>query len=220
MSVDPEEQPIEYEEEQQQYRVLSTLAIASLVCAVLSFLTSLHWCLAILPVLGIVLGFLAARRISRAPKELTGRRLAQAGMILSVVFGVLGFGWQTYLRFAEVPAGYEPISYATLQPNPDVPGELIPPAAARLDGKRVFIKGYIDRSRQISSKQFVLCHKLPHCSTCAAFNKASEMIYVELLGELEAQDTNQQIRVGGVLHVVESTNYGGVPYHLRADYIR
>jgi len=220
MSTDTNEQSTEYEQDPPAYRALSIPAVVSLVCAALSILTAFHWSLVAFPAFGIGLGLLAVRRIRQAPEDLTGLHLAKAGIILSAVLGGLGCGWQAYLRAAEVPDGYERISYAILQPDADVPGELIPPAASRLEGKRVFIKGYIDDTRKTNSKQFVIVPKVPHCRSCAAFNKPSEMIYVELLGDLEAPETERQIRFGGTFHIVESARFGGVPYQIMVDYMQ
>ena len=50
---------------------------------VLSILSFLGWSMAILPLLGVLLGLRALWSIRRTPDELTGTRLAVAGVALS-----------------------------------------------------------------------------------------------------------------------------------------
>ena len=144
-----------------RYRSVSALAVVSLVFGVLSLATPLSWFLGIVPAVGIVLGRLALLQIRVDPGERTGRGLAMTGIILSVVFWALGYGWLTFAKVSEVPFGHEEITYKMLQP---APGERVPPTAFDWQEKKVFIRGYMTPSRQqLDLKRFLLCPAIPGC---------------------------------------------------------
>ena len=125
------------------YRALNSAAVLSLVLGVLSALAMLDWWLAVLPAAGSLLGIHARRKIARHPEEFTGKGLATAGLLLSVVFFIAGWSRLGYVHATEVPDGHLRISYEELQPDEKVLGQQIPPSAMELNGKRVFIKGYV-----------------------------------------------------------------------------
>jgi hypothetical protein len=83
------------------YRAVSTRAVFSLLCGILSALSIAHTSFFTFSVLAIILGLTADRKIQRYPDILTGRGLAQTGAGLGMVFG-LGIGTllfvQNYLR--------------------------------------------------------------------------------------------------------------------------
>ena len=87
-----------------------------------------------------------------------------AGIVLAVIFWGVGAGRQFYIYATEVPEGYERISYADLQPQPDEPPDRVPPDAKALDGKKVFIKGYVyPGQRQYGITQFLLVRDQGSC---------------------------------------------------------
>src|SRR5580704_7338987 len=126
-----------------EYRALSAVAVASLVAGVLSLAAPLSWLCLGFPIAGLILGTLAWRQISARPDELAGLSLAKAGVGLSALFFLVGPGWLLLQQATEVPAGYERVSYEQLQPSPSALGVPIPPEAYALEGKKVFIKGYV-----------------------------------------------------------------------------
>jgi len=70
------------------YHALSAMAVAGLVLGLLSALALLAPMLCILPGLGVVVSGWALWRIHRNAAALAGRRLAQCGLLLSILFGV------------------------------------------------------------------------------------------------------------------------------------
>jgi hypothetical protein len=136
-----------------QYRALHTGALIGLVLGVASIFVvvtaanSLEYCLLVtpIPVLGILISSRALATISRNDELYTGRPLALAGLVLSLVFLIGGVSYGGYVYATEVREGYQRISFATLRPDeiPERNGQAVPPQIAALDGKRVFIKGYI-----------------------------------------------------------------------------
>jgi hypothetical protein len=209
-----------------RYHAMSALAVASLAFGVLAVFTVWwHWAMGLIPAVGLLLGVLALLRIEKVREELTGQRLAWAGIILSATFGVLGYGWLAVAKAREFPSGYPELTHQDLQPDPNVPGERIPPKAYDsqydefLDNK-VGIRGYMAPTRQqMGLKQFVLCPSIPDCPFCTRNPKPTEMIVVRLEGDLRARYTVHEIRVGGKFRVDE-TAPGGVPYYLDADFLR
>jgi len=207
-----------------QYRAVSQAAVASLVCGGLSFVTVFGWYLIVVPAAGLVLGWNARQRIREVPGELTGTGLAWAGMVLSVVLGALGGGalWAYELR--EVPWGYTKVTWDDLQPDPKNPAELIPPKIKDLDGKRVFIKGFMYPGRQsIGIKRFVLVPTVGHCAFCSPQIKSTEMFAAKLQGDLTTVYKRRETAIGGTLRIDEievAKPLGGFPYVIEVDYIR
>jgi len=207
-----------------QYRAVSRTAVASLVCGGLSFVTVFGWYLIVVPAAGIALGWNARQRIREVPGELTGTGLAWAGMVLSVVLGALGGGalWAYELR--EVPWGYKKVTWDDLQPDPKNPSELIPSKIKDLDGKRVFIKGFMYPGRQsIGIRRFVLVPTVGHCAFCSPQIKSTEMIVADLQGDLTTVYKRRETAIGGTLRIDEievAKPLGGFPYVIEVDYVR
>src|SRR5262249_46999671 len=142
-SVEPYRSPEQVAAEQfNDYRALSSAAMASLLMGLLSGVTFLSPYLAVLPLLGMVAGAWALIQIHRRADELTGRGLAWIGLALSAFSLVGGLASAAVIYTTEVRPGYMRISYSDLQPDESAPGEPIPPGARQLNGKQVFIKGY------------------------------------------------------------------------------
>lgn len=223
MSIDLEtyEPAAEYYE---QYRALSTSAVASLIVGVLSSLAFLDWTLAIVPVIGVALALTSLRKIRRDSDELTGSGLATSGLALSLVFGVLGPGWLTYVYMTEVPEGYERIGYSQLQPDESQAGQKVPPSATALEGKKVFIKGYVYPGRQTEGiRRFLLVRDRGEC--CFGGNpKVTDRILVTLEDPLRLSYEQRLHKLGGTFHVEVQDSaiddaQGGVYYHLKADHL-
>jgi hypothetical protein len=203
-----------------RYRAVSPAALASLVLGVLSAVTFLSWYLAIIPAVGLGVGWLAQRRIRDNPEELTGLGFAWTGLGLSLGFWVLAYAWMLSARIREVPYGYDRVEYEDLQPEPSNPDEVIPPSALRFQDRKVFIKGYMAPTRrQTGLKRFVLCPAMPNCPFCPANPKPTEMILVTLTGDLEADYTTNLVRLAGTFKIDPAARTG-IPYALEADFVR
>jgi len=223
MSIDVE--PVAPAEDYEQYRALSTASVAALIVGLLSPVAILAWTLLVVPLIGIPLGALALVKVRRHRQELTGETLAKTGLILSLAFAVLGPARLIYVYVTEVPDGYQRVSYAELQPDPSVAGELVPPAALDLEGKRVFLKGYVYPGRQKDGiREFLLVRDQGDC--CFGGNpKLTERILVTLEEPLELTYESRIHKLGGTFHVEAQDAAidqapGGVFYHLKADYLQ
>ena len=107
-----------------------------------------------------------------------------------------GPGWLTYDYLTEVPDGYERISYADLQPDPAQAGQVVPPSALELEGKKIFIKGYIYPGREKDGiRQFLLVRDQGDC--CFGGNpKITDRIQVTLV-EPQAAELPVALAQGG-----------------------
>ncbi len=76
------------ENELPTYRAISSRAVLSVLCGVMALLSMAHPFFYVFAVLAVVLGFTADRNIQRFPDMLTGRRLAQAGAAMGLIFGL------------------------------------------------------------------------------------------------------------------------------------
>jgi hypothetical protein len=124
----------------------------------------------------------------------------------------------------EVPDGYERISYVELQPDAAEAGQQVPPSALALEGKKIFIKGYVYPGRQKEGiRRFLLVRDQGEC--CFGGNpKITDRILVELEEPLRLAYTPRMHKLGGVFHVEAQSAaidnaQGGVFYHLKADYL-
>lgn len=209
---------------QDDYRALSSAAVASLVAGALSFLCFFSFYFGLIAVFGVALGVVALHRIRTTPTEFTGRKLALAGMFLSIAFWGAGSAFLVYVYFTEVPEGYQRISYSQLQPEDGASRDAVPAAARLLDGKRVFIKGFMYPGVQKTEiRDFVLCRDRGTCCFGGPTPKLTDMIQVRLKEPLSLDYSLAVRGLAGTFRVrpdQASDNLGGVLYHLEADYAK
>src|SRR3569623_906562 len=103
---------------QEMYRAVSSLAVVSLLLGLLSVVAIFDWSMAVVPLAGVLASVRAWRSTVRRSDELTGMALAQTGCALSVIFWAGGWAWLSVEYATEVPAGYERLTFAELQPDP------------------------------------------------------------------------------------------------------
>jgi Protein of unknown function (DUF3299) len=206
------------------YRSLSRAAMLCLVFGLFGLLAWISPMLLFLPVIGFVFGIVALRNLKRYPEELVGKPITVLGLILSVAMVIGAPAWHIYVYNTEVPEGFERVSFASLQsPNPafDFPT----PEAWALNGKKIFLKGYVHPTSisSNSSKMFVL---VPDWSTCC-FGKQpplTHMIQVRLVNEDFAYKSVRQHSIAGTFEVhdfkraVEGLD--GVFYELQAEHFK
>jgi hypothetical protein len=211
-------------EEYEQYRALSTSAVASLIVGLLSSLAILDWPLVAIPLVGIPLAAFALVKIRRHSDELTGRGLARTGLALSLFFAVVGPARLTYEYVTEVPEGYARVSYAELQPDEAQSGQQVPPSALALEGKKIFIKGYVYPGREKDGiRRFLLVRDQGEC--CFGGNpKITDRILVTLEDPLRLTYSSRIHKLAGTFHVEVKNSAiddarGGVFYHLKADHL-
>ncbi len=218
-----------------QYRSLSTGAIASMAFGALSLLVifagrdSIENALLLspLPLVGIVMGLRAWGQIRANPDRYTGRKLALAGAAVSALCMATGLGLASYVYATEVPPGYARTSFEDFRPDEvEQRGDvLVPPDVAKLDGKKVFIKGYFrpgSSDFEHNASRFLLVRdNMTCCFGDLSSVKYFDQVAVQLASRKTVDYSPSLFRIGGVLRVFpENVRRGiGTPvYQLEADY--
>ena len=217
------------------YRALHTGAIFALVIGLASALVfisasvSLESCLivSLIPLAGIAMSYWSLTKIRRQSDQYTGKWLAIAGLALSTFFLVTGVGYGFYVYQTEVPDGYQRIAFESLRPSELQirGGHAVPPEIKALEGKRVFIKGYIRPGSapvRTGIDQFLLVRDNNQC----CFGDLSKVNYfdqmaVQITSSHRVEDTLNILRMGGILEINEQNLALGPGYpvfSLKADY--
>jgi hypothetical protein len=208
----------------EDYRALSRAAVGGFVLGLIGLLGFSWYPILVFPVVGGFLAFIGLSNIRKYPDELTGKPFALAGGLLSLVTLAFAPALHVYTYLTEVPEGYERISFSQLKGqfiDVDVP----PESAVALDGKPIFLKGYILPTSVASSSasRFIL---VPDLATCCFGGepKKTHMVEVVLSQEATAKFRLRQVKLAGTLHVnpvpnsVEALQSGF--YQLKADIYR
>jgi hypothetical protein len=212
------------EEGFEPYRAISKSAVASFVLGLLSILGLYAAPLLILAIVAAILGIAGYRSVVRYPNELTGKTLALGGAILGACLFIGGVARHSYVYATEVPDGYLRISFAELQPDKDDFRMPVPPHALELNGKKIFVKGYLyPDGQQYNIKRFVL---VPDLGTCCFGGqpKLTDMIEVTLEEPLQTAYDMRKRKLAGELKVDTSlkpvSGVNGVYYQLKAKHLR
>jgi len=193
---------------------MPVLAPVSLAIGVLSIVGFVAPAGLVVAIIGVAVGTVCYLQIKRSAGELGGKALAVAGLVLSSFFLLSGSGLHAYTYATEVPEGYERMSFAWLaRQEPVVRGadfELHPDALA-LDGKKVFVKGYMYPTRQQTGiTRFVLCKDTGECCF-GGQPKITDMIVVNMQDGLTVDHREQQlVGVAGVFRARKVVEAGQV----------
>lgn len=205
------------------YRHVEPLAVASLIFGGLSFLPMFGWIMSPIPIAGVIFGLLGLRQIDNFPGERTGRKIAIAGLVLSILVGLLAVGYYGFFVVYNVPIGYTKVTFSEMQPDQEM-GEIIPEKILKLEGKYIYVKGFMYPGRRsVGIQQFVLVPTRWHCKFCQRELASTEMIKVTMVGDEMADFTLHMVGVGGKLEIDRHEALrplGGMPYHIEADVFR
>ena len=182
------------------YQTTSRMAMMSLIFGLLSSLALLAPVLVLFSVLGIAACIAGLSTIRLHPDEYTGRSAALAGGLLSLLLGIGSIAFHTYVYYTEVPDGYERITFKVLQPEQGSPYP-IPVDAMDLDGKQVFVGGYMHPDAGLAPVQsFVL---VPDMGTCCFGGQPNltDMIEVTLKGNDQVSYSTRKRKFAGTLRV-------------------
>lgn len=194
------------------YRPVPPLAPISLflgICSIAGFLGVP--CLAI-GLVGGVLGLFALWQIRRAAGEMGGKLVASVGTGLSIVLLLSASSYHAYAYVTEVPEGYERVSFNELAKHaPEfAQGKIeIAPEVAALDGKPIYIKGYMYPTRQLTGiSEFLLVKDTGQCCFGGS-PKPSDMIVVRFQDGMTVNHREQQlVGVAGVFRAGELAQSG------------
>jgi hypothetical protein len=223
------------DEETLQYRALQTGALIGLVLGVASVfvvITAVNsfggaLLVAPIPLIGIVMSLRALAAIRRHPDQYTGAPLAKIGLALSLLFLVFGVGYGGYIYATEVPDGYQRISFGEMKPDElqERGGVIVPPEIAELEGKKIFIKGYM-RPDSVTVQRGIDRFLLVRDNNQCCFGDMSKVKYydqilVALVGDKRVDYSQGVYRIGGTLHIEPEYAAPGSPkpvFSLKADY--
>jgi hypothetical protein len=218
-----------------EYRSMSSGAIVGLILGILAVLapiagaSSFEACLFMcaIPLAGILVSLRSVVAIRRMPHELAGKRVAIAGLVLSIFFLIGGIGYGAYIYATEVPDGYERISFAQMEPSRmDLErGIAVPNTIAELDGAHVFVKGYMRPPATRSNiTKFLLVRDNNQCCFGALSKvRYHDQIQVELVKPMTTDYELGVFRLAGKLHVhpQNATQGNNQPvFTLTADYLK
>ncbi|MEQ8209874.1 MAG: hypothetical protein RH917_08575 [Lacipirellulaceae bacterium] len=215
-----------YETEEFDYRALSTGAVVAAIFGGLSTLiflaarTSFASAAMMAPfgILALVVGFVSYRKIRSQSETLSGGGIAKLGIALGLVSLLGGLGYAGYVEATEVREGYQRTSFIDFAPDQselDL-GDPVPDDIDALDGKPVFIKGFIrPDSVQFSKgvRDFLLVRDNNEC----CYGDASKVKYYDQLAVHVKDKKGIEVsrglfRVHGTLHVAPSNSRRGPGY--------
>lgn len=206
------------------YRSVSKAAVMSVVLGLFGLLGLIFPSLLVLAAAGIALAVLAFRSIQRYPNEYSGRWVAMLGLTLCVALLVGGSGLHAYEYATECPPDAQRIGFYELNPENRNAPAVPPPSAIALDGKKVFIKGYVYPDGQGSNiKQFVM---IPDLGTCCFGGqpKLTDMVLVTLRDPHRTVYNQRKRKLTGILKVEPGlkpvSGVTGVYYQLDAESIQ
>jgi hypothetical protein len=226
------------EDEVLQYRAIHigavlgiALAVLSLIFTLLAASSSAEACIGVsfLNLAPLICCVWALSRIRREPERYSGQAMARLGLVLSAVLLVGGVGYGGYVYATEVPDGYARISFSTMKPDElqERGGLVVPPEVSSLEGKNVFIKGYI-RPDSISVprgvKEFLLVRDNNQCCFGDMTKiKYYDQVLVKMTGDHQLDFNRGVFCIGGKLHIEPQYAAPGAPktvFSLAADYAK
>jgi hypothetical protein len=218
-----------------EYRAFSTAAIASLIFGVVSLSMilaardSLDYALMLSPIalVGLALGLKSLSAIRALPDQLSGKKLALVGIVLSLVSLIGGLSYAGVVHATEVPEGATRTSFYDLRPSEkdERAGYAIPKEILELNGKRVFIKGYFrPDSSEVSRnvRRFLLVRDNNQCCFGDMSNvKYYDQVLVSFVDNLTTDYRSGMYRIAGTLRLQpQNINSQRPVYWLEADYVR
>ena len=196
------------------YRPVPPLAAISLflgICTLSGFLGIP--CLAI-GVVGIIMGAIALWQIRRSAGEMGGKVVARLGVSLSAMLLLAGSSYHAYAYVTELPAGYLRVSFNELsnyQPTFSDGQMHFAPEVAELEGKPIYIKGYMYPTRQkFGISEFVLVKDTGQCCF-GGQPKLTDMIVVKFDDGTTVNHREQQlVGIGGVFRAALPVQSGAL----------
>jgi hypothetical protein len=197
---------------------LVPISLGLLAVSVLAFLSEL---LVLLPLLAAGLAAWAWRKIARNSELYSGATTAKLVTVAGLVVLVAASLFHVYAIATEVPPGFERVNFRKQISNFDVPkvdGKLqIPADVQQLDGKSIFLKGYMYPTKQTRGiTRFVLCRDSGEC--CFGGNpKVTDMVLVKLDEGKQTSFRAGLVAVAGVFHCDNDADDSGLHPVYRLD---
>lgn len=206
------------------YRPVPAFAPASVICGLLGLSTFVVLGGILFGLIGFVLSCVCLWQIHQSEGEFGGRRLAQFGLLLSILAPGSGAAFQYHEYKQELPEGYQRVSFFN-----DVAAKKfivqngrrkLHPDVEPLVGEKIFIKGFMYQSKDMSGlKSFILLKDNGEC--CFGGDpKPFDMMRVVLADENATVDSIEgMIAVAGKLYADPDVPDGAAVYLLEADIV-
>ncbi len=214
--------------EETAYQSVCKSAVTSVIFAILGVSAFLTQIFMLLPILGMIFGFLAIKAIRRYPDELVGLNAARVGLILSTVFLVGSGAMHSFIYATEVPDGYRRISFAELKPSSrGTDANEYPDRAEEFDGKQVFLKGYVrpPSGKKYNLKSFIMVGDFGDC--CFGGDPAAtDVVAIKINCDDTVNYGYGLRRIGGIFKLntrAQSSHEDDIPrvfYEIEANYVR
>jgi len=225
-ATDMDEQMMRGDDQEAGYRAVSKAAVASVVFGILGSFSIWASVFIILPLLGLAFALIARSNIRRYPEELTGKAPAAIGLVFNLLLLVGSIGYHSYVYATEVPEGYQRISFSDLKPKPRESSLPFSPKAKDLDGKKVFLKGWVRPSDKKSGlKQFILVGDFGSCCFGGS-PKPTDVVAVDIVVDQTVDYSLMQRKIGGTFRLntrpvqVGDAEVPALYYQLEADYLK
>ncbi len=214
--------------EESAYQSVSKTAVASVIFGILGLSAFLAQALTLLPILGVIFGFLALKAIRAYPDELVGKGAARIGLLLSTVCLVASGAMHSFIYATEVPEGYRRISFAELKPSSrGTDANEYPDRAIELDGQKIFLKGYVrpPSGKQYNLKSFIMVGDFGDC--CFGTDvSATDVVAIKIQSDDTVNYGYGLRRIGGTFRLnarAQRSHEDDIPrvfYEIEADYVR
>jgi hypothetical protein len=205
----------EYRMDEFQYRPMPVLVPISMGFVVLSLLGSMADLLLLVPLVGVVIAFVAYYQISKSNGSLSGGGISLSCLIVMLAM-FLAFGAMHLHSYAsEVPTGYARINFTKDISSKSLGssnGELtVHPDVANLADKPIYLKGYMYPFRETRGlKTFVLCKDSGQCCF-GGQPKPTDMILINMLNGVTVNYHDKQlVGVAGTLKVQPTQDASGL----------
>ena len=212
-------------DENTDYRSLTAESVGSLILGFLSILTFVSMLFIIFPIMGMVLGVTAVRKILRATEEWEGLGIASVGVGLSTMLGFAGVAYQIYMAQYEIPAGYEVITFSDLRADSKgrIPESMLA-YTPKIDEEGnenytpIFIEGHMYPTPEMTDiRRFMLVPSVERNTFGPVMPNPTQMIEVTLTNDIRVSYRSGLVKVGGKLTVNPNPPPDKTPYSLKAD---
>ena len=203
------------------YRPVPVLAPVSLffgICSLIAFVANVVG--AIIGLFGIATGTICLLVIRRANGELGGKSISKIGLGLSVLCFSTGLGLHWHNYTTEVPEGFQRVHFPSEISNKgfvfDKGIRKLHPDVAKLEGKKVFLKGFMYNTMTTTGlKEFLMLKDNGQC--CFGGDpKPTDMIWIEIQGK-KVDKYDVMVAVAGVLRCNPNAPEGTPVYTLEAS---
>ncbi len=183
------------------YRPVSALAVVSLFFGLCSFIALLTVFGLSIALFGAILGIVSFIQVQRSKGEIGGKWFALSGMVLSMTMFISGISLHSYNYATEVPDGFERINFSRNISRLGFVNGAPHPNVQELDGKPIFLKGYMYPTGQTEGiTSFVLVKDTGQC--CFGGQPAAQdMIRVVMKNGNGVEYREGMVSVAGTFHI-------------------